>query len=289
MASRRRERDDPHRAPQAPGAAQGTISTRVSPRLQALRNSAIALPHSSRWHPLSISANYPGLLQIPQLSLFQSQEALNALATLKRVVNASLAPASDTDIAWTPVKGDPSAPDRLDYREVTLPNPDLSSGQLKVCKNRAKQSFSGAPRALRMDQHYRELQNAGAALGAAALLLLRELPGMHDGLFFMATQISSGPRDAKRTRHVDPQEIAAALATFSIEGTAQIQMSHYAQGAAVCQRPPYDFECNTDKVYMLTGELDLWFARHEVLVTSPNRIGVTLRFGAPGHPSSRRD
>ena len=276
---------DPHRASQTPGAAQGDAGVRSSPRLLEMRNSATTTSGGSDRHPHSVSEQYRGLLQTTQSSLFSSPAAADALATLRRVATASLDRPSESDVSWMQVMGDLNASARLSFREITIPAPDLSPDCLGICKSSAAQSYVGPSPGQLLDGDYNTLRTAGAALGAAALDFLSCVPGMHAGLYFIGTQISSAPQRTKRSKHCDPAAIAAALATFSLEGTARIRMTHYSRGSGG-SRAPFDIECNMEQVYMLTGERELWFARHEVVVTSPRRIGVTLRFGAPGHPPS---
>ena len=77
---------------------------------------------------------------------------------------------------------------------------------------------------------------------------------------------------SKRERHVDPVPIAAALATFSLEGAATVTMD-------VNNAHLFAIQCDGSAVYTLTGSAVRDPVYHRVAVTADHqRLAVTLRF-----------
>lgn len=92
------------------------------------------------------------------------------------------------------------------------------------------------------------------------------------GLYFCGVQVTRSPAGATRGRHVDPVPIAAALATFSLEGAAIVTMD-------VGQTNLYSITCDGSTVYTLTGAAVRDPVHHRVAVTDAQpRLSVTLRF-----------
>ena len=179
-----------------------------------------------------------------------------------------------TDIAWARQNGGSRDAVNCCHWEVTLPALQIPGEALRVLADHAKVSHQ--PVALSNGAgHFRQVQELADILARCTLPQLQRLhdiPG--STLYHLATQITDGSLSAARGNHVDPAPIAAALATFSLEGTAQIVLTR-----AQSPRVEHKFECNTHMVYLLAATA-VRRDMHRVQVTSERRLSVTLRFAA---------
>ena len=250
-------------------------------------------PPRKRYRPRSNASNrsrevcerFPGVLQTRQTDVFASDSCRTALRELGRAVSSSVdaidrdttaaerRQGTDTDVGWTTsVRG--SAP----MHEVTLPGVHCGHKECAILKRRADGAVvHRVRRPPRVGGHTVRIQRAADVLAAAAL---GEIGAACDGgagdLYHMGTQVTSAPLGSGRTAHVDPCQMAAALATFSLQGTAAITIS--ARG-----RSSHELECSSEYVYMLTGPALVEPVRHAVEVTAARRVSVTLRFASKSY------
>ena len=178
-----------------------------------------------------------GFHRMPQADLFAEHrstvEALLqcVLAARSTPVGAGSLPMAQrrrlapTDIMWSRQNG--GSRDAVDccHWEVTLPALQITEEALHTLTDHAKVSLQTA--ALPNGAgHFRQAQELAEILARCALSQLQRLHDMPEStLYHIATQITDGSLAAARGNHVDPTPIAAALATFSLEGTAQIVLT----------------------------------------------------------------
>ena len=232
-----------------------------------------------------------GLVLEPVGLLFRSDAALTALEQLRVAVFESLAtlencPEDDalspvsrrrrTDIRWALLRGDEKARDELRHAETTIPASDLTSVQLRELRARAPESFMSRPR--ESMGHYLAIQQNATILADEVLRhLRRERANIPRQAFFIGVQVSSSPPGAERAPHRDPDAIAAALATFSLAGTAIVTLSLPGK-SGYCS-----FKTDPETAYCLTGEALGYLnedrpVEHAVEVGSERRVAITLRF-----------
>jgi hypothetical protein len=251
------------------------------------RAGAMVAPEGTRQSPrlgeLSVLQNYPGFRQIPFSEAFGTGSA-DVLVRLRRTVLQSRVELHEgaanqlqqrqagTDVPWSRQKGSPNEADQLTHREVTIPAVGISPRAAAILSKRARGSVALTPLS-RGVRHFASIQNDSGILAAGILQRLRDLGGSGDDLYHIATQISDSVPGSCRTKHLDPQLIAAALATFSMEGTAEISL-HSKAGL-----PTHSFQCNGQSVYVLTGRAAS-HDMHAVLVQQTRRVSVTLRFAS---------
>ena len=96
-------------------------------------------------------------------------------------------------------------------------------------------------------------------------------------IYHIGSQIVFSPRGAPRTPHIDPEYIAAAIATFSFEGWATISVGNGTSPQDMADG--VQLRCDREHVYMLTGPSLVWPVRHAVAVPEAARLSITIRFG----------
>ena len=229
---------------------------------------------------------FNGFHRVAQASLFaERQSTVEALlqcvlASRNTPVGAEALPIAQrrrltpTDIVWSRQNGGSRDAVNCCHWEVTLPALQISDEALHALTEHAKVSLQ--PVALPNGAgHFQQVQELADVLARCALPQLQRLHDRPEStLYHLATQITDGSLSAARGNHVDPAPIAAALATFSLEGTAQIVLTR-----AQPPRAEHAFECNTNMVYLLAATA-VRRDMHRVHVTSERRLSVTLRFAA---------
>ena len=242
---------------------------------------SIAMPSSSSRH--QPSAIYPGLLQASIEDIFNSSTHITALAQLHEAVRALRSAAvsvADSSIVlrrqrvqWTRTRGDDRDSEASAQWEVTVPASGLDAQQLQVLARRAR-STCLSPGLDRV--HFKQIQTSSAALADAVLQFWRRTgASVADDVYFICAQVTDAPAHASRGRHVDPAPIAAALATFSLEGSAIITVE------AGPHSVHSHLQCSCSSVYMLTGAALVDPVHHAVEVLSSRRLSITLRFAVP--------
>ena len=245
----------------------------------------------------AIDSAYPGALRIELNGMFRDEESRQALERVRQAVAAArelwaatneLKPAEAwrlTDIQWSRERGS-----RFDgvgascHWEATVPAAGLSKEELRMLESKAR-STCRAPRRRQLGQlsHFKEIQDAAEVLASRCVAFWRETDAeVDESLYFIGAQVSVSGDAAVRGRHVDPAPIAAALATFTLEGAAAITLDC---GYKTNEK---EFKCDGSHVYMLTGSALVHPVHHAVRVLTEQRISVTLRFADRSESRARK-